>query len=466
LLSDASPFDPACSDAALGGEAADWGLLEPVRAGTPVEAATGDAAHLRALLDTEAALARAQARIGLIPAAAADAIEAGARAVYDRIDLADLARRARGAGNPVVPLVRDLTAAVRAIDPAAAEHVHRGATSQDIVDSAAMLVAARALDLTLPDLARTAAALADLADRHRDTVMAGRTLTQHAVPTTFGLKAAGWCVGVTDAYLRVRAVRAALPAQLGGAAGTLAALGPNAVALLAPFAAELALAEPVLPWHTLRTPIVDLTGALAHVTGALGKFAGDVALLAQTEVGEVAEPAGEGRGGSSAMPHKRNPVLAVLIVSAARQVPGYASITAASMAGAEHERPAGGWHAEWQPVRACLRLAGGSARTAAELAAGLEVFPDRMRANLELTGGRIVAERLAVELAAKLGRAEAGRVLTEASRTSALTGRHLRDVLGELDEAAFDPAAYIGSTPALIDRALAHHRTVFQEKDQ
>jgi 3-carboxy-cis,cis-muconate cycloisomerase len=296
--------------------------------------------------------------------------------------------------------------------------------------------------------------------------MAGRTLTQHAVPTTLGLKAAQWCVAVTDAYTRVHVVRAALPAQLGGAAGTLAALGPDAPALLGAFADELGLAEPVLPWHTLRGPILDVGGALAHVTGALGKFAGDVALLAQTEVGEVAEPAGDGRGGSSAMPHKRNPVLSVLIVSAARQVPAYTSILAASMAGAEHERPAGAWHAEWQPLRACLRLAGGAAVTAAELAAGLDVFPERMRANLELTHGRIVSERLVAELAGRLGRDEAKRVLTDASRTSAPTGRHLRDVLGELDDAVFDPAAYIGSTPALIDRALAHHRTVFPEKDQ
>ncbi|MFF7249586.1 3-carboxy-cis,cis-muconate cycloisomerase [Embleya sp. NPDC008237] len=444
-------------------DAVDAGLLEPVRAGTAVEAVTSDAAHLRALLDVEVALARAQARIGLIPAASATAIEAGSRA---RFDVLDLARRARGAGNPVVPLVRELTAAVRALDPAAAEHVHLGATSQDVVDSAAMLVAARALDATLPDLARTAAALADLAERHRSTVMAGRTLTQHAVPTTFGLKAAGWCVLVTDAYARTRTVRAALPAQLGGAAGTLAALGEHAIALLAPFAAELALAEPVLPWHTLRTPILDLAGACAQVTGALGKFAGDVALLGQTEVGEVAEPAGAGRGGSSAMPHKRNPVLSVLIVSAARQLPGYVSTLAASMAGAEHERPAGAWHAEWQPLRAALRLAGGAAETAAELAEGLEVLPDRMRANLELTGGRIVSERLAGELTAELGKEAARSLLTDASRTSARTGRPLRDVLGRLDEAVFDPAAYIGSAPALIDRALAHHRTVFQEKDQ
>ncbi|MGC0418310.1 3-carboxy-cis,cis-muconate cycloisomerase [Embleya sp. AB8] len=447
----------------------DAGLLEPVRAGTAVEAATSDAAQLRALLEVEAALARAQARIGLIPPASAAAIDAVV--ARGRFEAVDLARRAREAGNPVVPLVRELTSAVRALDPAAAEHVHLGATSQDIVDSAAMLVAARALDVTLPDLARTAAALARLAERHRYTVQAGRTLTQHAVPTTFGLVAAGWCVLVGDAYARTRAVRDALPAQLGGAAGTLASFGASGIALLGPFAAELGLAEPVLPWHTLRTPILDLAGALAQVTGALGKFAGDVALLGQTEVGEVAEPAGAGagRGGSSAMPHKRNPVLSVLIVSAARQLPGYGSILAASMAGAEYQRPAGAWHAEWQPLRAALRLAGGAAETAAELAEGLVVFPDRMRANLELTHGRIVSERLAAELAVGVGRDEARRMLGEASGTSARTGRHLRDLLGRLDEAVFDPAAYLGSAPALLDRALAHHRTVFhahEEKDQ
>lgn len=447
----------------------DSGLLGPVRAGSAAEEETGDAAFVAALLDAEAALARAQAGLGLIPGPAATAITAAAGRT-GRYDPRDLALRARSGGNPVIPLVKDLTDAVAEHEPSAAAHVHHGATSQDIMDTAAMLVASRALAPTLADLDRAEAALALLAARHRDTPMPGRTLTQHAVPTTFGLKAAGWRSLVLDARDRLAAVRAGLPAQLGGAAGTLAAfeesgraLGEDGAGLALPaaFAAETGLAEPALPWHTLRTPVADLGSALAFAAGALGKIGEDVALLSRTEIGEVREGGG---GGSSAMPHKSNPVRAVLLVATARQVPALAGVLTAALT-AQDERPAGAWHAEWQPLREALRLVGGAAGDAALLTERLTVRPERMRANLAATGGLIAAERLAATLAGPLGRAEAGRLIGEAARQAAEEGADpveallrtpaVAAVLGEerLRE-LLDPVHYLGCAGPLVDRAL------------
>ncbi len=452
---------------------ADVGLLSPVRAGSAAEEATGDAAFVRGMLDAEAALIRAQAALGLAPASAAAAVTAAA-AEPGRFDARDLALRARSGGNPVIPLVADLTEATRKRDAKAAPYVHRGATSQDVLDTAAMLVASRALRPVLDDLAAAAAAFGRLAAEHRDTPLAGRTLTQHAVPTTFGLKAAGWRSLILDAHDRLTAVRGDLPAQLGGAAGTLAAFGAFAEAdgaasgrsdagprLLAAYAAETGLAEPVLPWHTLRTPVADLAGALACAAGALGKVAADVLVLSRTEIGEVTEGAG---GGSSAMPHKANPVRATLIAAAARQVPALAAVLYGSLA-ADDERPAGAWHAEWQPLREALRLVGGAAREAAELAAGLRVHPQRMRENLGSTGGLVVTERLAAALTAFMGRGEAKSALARASRRVAEEGIALDDALaadpaldgllpeGRLRELT-DPTRYTGSAGALVDRAL------------
>ncbi|WP_215453188.1 3-carboxy-cis,cis-muconate cycloisomerase [Streptomyces sp. ATCC 21386] len=454
----------------------DAGLLSPVRAGTPVEAAVGDVAWLQAMLDAEAALARAQARCGTVPASAAAAITAAARA--ERIDVRQVALAARETANPVVPLIAALTAALAKDAPHAVEFVHRGSTSQDIFDTGAMLVAARALRLITADLRTVAAALAPLAAEHRETVMAGRTLALHAVPTTFGLKAAGWRQLVLDAVERLERVRGeGLAVSLGGAAGTLAGYAQYAGADTAPagllqtllpaFAAETGLAVPVLPWHALRTPVADLGAALACATGALGKIAADVLVLARTEIAEVAEPAVEGRGVSSAMPHKRNPVLATLIRSAALQVPALAMVLAQCLP-AEDERSAGVWHAEWQPLRECLRLTGGAAHTAVELVGGLTVRPQAMRANLAATGGQIVSERAAAALAPQLGRAAAGRLLAAASLRAAQTSRPLADVLAEHPDVRrhftpravarlLDPADCTGAAAALVDRAL--HRT-------
>ncbi|MFD4628674.1 3-carboxy-cis,cis-muconate cycloisomerase [Streptomyces sp. NPDC058284] len=451
------------------------GLLSPGWAGSPAADATSDTAFLEALLAAEAALTRAQAAVGLAPRHAATAVTAAA-ADLGRYDARDIALRAREGGNPVIPLVAELTAAVPA---EAAPYVHRGATSQDILDTALMLVSVRTLELILADLGRTERALARLARDHRDTVMPGRTLTQHAVPTTFGLKAAGWRSLVLDARDRVAAVRGGLPVQLGGAAGTLASFGvygeggctgegpvPDAAgALVSAFARELALQAPPLPWHTLRTPVTDLGSALAFTVGALGKTAADVLVLSRTEIAEVSEGSG---GGSSAMPHKANPVRATLIAAAARRAPALAAILYGSLA-AEDERPAGAWHAEWEPLRDLLRLAGGAARDAAELAEGLRVHPEVMREHLGLTGGLIVSERLAAELAPPLGRARAKELLTRAARRTHAEGRTLAEALKELlaDEPGLenvdptemtdrltDPTQYTGYAGVLTDRAL------------
>ncbi|MEU2426725.1 3-carboxy-cis,cis-muconate cycloisomerase [Streptomyces sp. NPDC007851] len=432
------------------------GLLGPGWSGSAAASRTGDGAFLRALLDAEAALTRAQAALGLAPAGAAAAVTEAADPA--RFDVGGLAERARAGGNPVIPLVADLTKAVGA---EYGPYVHRGATSQDIMDTATMLVAARTLDVVLADLGRTAAALARTAAEHRDTPMPGRTLTQHAVPTTFGLKAAGWRSLVLDARDRTARVRESLPVQLGGAAGTLAAFGAygadDPVALPEAYARELALAAPLLPWHTLRTPVADLGGCLAFTAGALGKIATDVLTLSRTEIGEVSEGGG---GGSSAMPHKANPVLSTLIAAAARRAPQLAAVLYGSLV-AEDERPAGAWHAEWEPLRDLLRTVGGAARDAAELAAGLRVHRAVMREHLGLTDGLIVSERLSAELAPVVGRARAKELLTEVASRTRTEHRTLRQLLAEetelkgldLDDLT-DPARYTGAAGALTDRAL------------
>ncbi|MET9496557.1 3-carboxy-cis,cis-muconate cycloisomerase [Streptomyces sp. NPDC006552] len=462
------------------GAAADLGLLSPVRAGSPVEAAVGDVAWLQAMLDAEAALARAQASLGTVPEAAARTITRLARA--ELLDVRAVALAARETGNPVVALVSAFTAVVARQDGAAAEYVHRGSTSQDVFDTGAMLVARRALTLVRGDLDACVRRLARLAAGHRATPMAGRTLAVQAVPTTFGLKAAGWRRLVLDARDRLDRVARGLPVALGGAAGTLAGYleyaavdagvtrpGVYGEELVRAFAAQTGLAAPGLPWHALRTPLADLGAALAFTAGALGKFALDVQLLSRTETGEAAEPAPAGRGVSSAMPHKANPVLSTLIRSAALQVPHLAAGLAQALL-SEDERSAGAWHAEWQPLREALRLTGGAARCAAELAGGVRPDPARMRANLELTGGQLVTERLTAHLAGALGRAAARAVLTEAVACSGASGRPLVSVLGadERVRAAglaterlaelLDPAAYTGAAAALTDRALTADR--------
>jgi 3-carboxy-cis,cis-muconate cycloisomerase len=349
------------------------GLFDSVLARGDAREAVSDGAWLQAMLDVEAALARACAGAGVIAEEHAQAIVAACRA--ELFDAAAIGAEAANVGNPAEPLVRALR---ERVGGAAAEDVHRGATSQDIVDSAAMLVTRRALEAVLPDLHGAAGAAARLAREHRDTPMIGRTLMQQAVPTTFGLKAAGWLVALDESTVRLREVR--LAAQLGGAAGNLAALGAAGVDVLDRFARELGLDEPVIPWHTDRTRIAELAGALGEACGAVAKVAGDVVLLAQTEVGEVREGV-EGRGGSSTMAHKRNPVAAISARAAARQAPGLVATLLACMEH-EHERAAGAWHAEWPALRSLLVFAGSAAAWLRDCLENLGVDVDRMRENL------------------------------------------------------------------------------------
>ena len=413
---------------------------------------------LEAMLEAERALANAGALAGIVPEEAAAKIAEECSA--DAYDWDVLLLEWRRSGSPADALVRTL---VRRAGEDAGRWVHLGATSQDIVDTAAMLVARQALGLVVGRLTLAADACAELARAHRDTPMAGRTLLQHAVPTTFGLKAAGWLVGLADARGRLAELRETLPAQLGGAAGTLSALGERGIEVSALFARELALAEPTLPWHANRTPVAELGAALAIVAGVIGKVALDLQLLAQTEVAEVRE-AGDG-GGSSAMPQKRNPVGATWARAGAELARGHASVLIGAPA-VEHERGAGAWQAEGDALSGALSTTGGAAAALAGALDVLEVDAKRMRANLDLSGGAIVAERLALVLAERLGRGEARTLVRTASLRAAENGGTLRDAVAgesglttaELD-AVFDPASYLGSAGALVDRALARYES-------
>ena len=354
-----------------------FGLFNTVSARGPVPDLIGDPAFLRAMLDVEAALARAEAQVGLFPAEYAEAIAAACQ--DDVFDISALGRAAEAAGNPVVPLVEQLRGAVGG---EAAAHVHAGATSQDILDTATMLVVRPALEaiLTLVDAAGDAAAR--LATEHRATVMAGRTLLQQALPTTFGAKAAGWLSGLDDAAdLIVSFHQRRLAVQLGGAAGTLAALHPRGPEVVRLLAEDLGLAAPDMPWHTSRTRIAELAAVLGVTAGALAKPARDVTLLAQTEIGEVGEGMA-GRGGSSAMAHKRNPVAAIATLSNPIQVPGLVATLLTATSGHEHERAAGAWHAEWRPLRELFIVVGSAADWLADSLVYLQVDPNRMRANI------------------------------------------------------------------------------------
>ena len=429
---------------------------------------TDDRAWLQAMLDVEAALARAEARLGLMPEEDAEAIAAACRA--DRFDPAALGRDGAASGNPVVPLVRALRLAVG--EPSAGR-IHLGATSQDVLDTAAMLVAREALDIVLDDLGAAADLAAGLASRHRSTLMPARTLLQHAVPTTFGLKAAGWLGGLDAASDQLRRVRdTRLAVQLGGAGGTLGSMGPDGAALVATLAGELGLATPVMPWHTDRTRIGELAGALGVTAGAIGKPALDIVLLAQTEVAEVAD-ARHGTGGSSTLPQKRNPVAAVCALAGARRAPGLVA-TLLSVMPQEHERGAGGWHAEWRPLVDLLVAVGSATAWLREALEHLDVHPDRMRADLDLTDGLVLAERYAAVLAPLLGHDRADGLVGAAADAARASGRSLREELADRPEVASrpgllalvdqasavvldDPAGYLGSTDAFIDGALAAH---------
>ena len=421
--------------------------------------AVSDEAWLEAMLAAERALAAAEAAAGVIPAEAAAAI--AERCDPGLYDVEELAGQGRAVGNPAEPLVRALR---EQVGGDAASFVHRGATSQDVVDTAAMLVARTATGHVLDDLDAVARSCAFLAEVHRDTAMAGRTLLQQAVPTTFGLKAAGWLDGILDAregLARVRDRR--LAAQLGGAAGTLSVLGDAGPEVVRLYAAELGLVEPRLPWHTNRSRIGELAAALQLAAGAAAKIALDVVLLAQSEVGEVAEAEG---GGSSTMPHKRNPARSAIALACSRQAAGHASVLLGGLA-QEHERAAGGWQAEWGALSGLLACAGGAVAAVREALDGLEVDFARMEENLAASGGLVLAERLAGQLARRVGAEEAHALLAEAAAEAAGAGETLRELLAartdlgftdaELDE-LLDPETYVGAAGVFVDRVLERWR--------
>ncbi len=419
-----------------------------------------DRSVLQAMLDVEAALATAEAQAGVIPESAAAAIKAAANATD--FDAQSIARLARDSATITIPLVNALTERVSVRDPASARFVHWGATSQDVADSAMMLLLARARPIVAADHARVEGALRALSDRHARTVMLGRTLLQPAPPITFGLKAAHWVAAIVSSWTRADAAwSAASVIQFGGASGTLASLGNKGLEVAKHFARVLNLAEPPAPWHTDRDRLVALVSALAIYTTALGKIATDISLLMQDEVGEAAEPG----GGSSAMPHKRNPSGCAIALAAATRMPGLAAAALHGMIQA-HERAVGGWQAEWPTLAAAVQSTGTAAAAMAGVVEGLTVNPDRMRANIERTNGAIFAERVMMLVSAGAGKDTARRLVADALKRAAGTGDNFKDALASLPDTArllpadqlrtIDvPEEYLGEAEAFRRRLLS-----------
>jgi 3-carboxy-cis,cis-muconate cycloisomerase len=439
-------------------------LLAPLLSSVAMRAICDDAAFLQHMLDFEAALARAEAAVGVIPESGVTAIGAACRA--GQFDLAELAEAATRSGNLAIPLVKMLTAHVAKADKDAARYVHWGATSQDVIDTATMLGLRAAIDALLADLDRAVAGFARLAEKHRHTAVVARTWLQHALPMPFGLKLAEYAAALHRSKLRLQRLRReGLALQFGGAAGTLAALGDNGLVVAERLAQELDLPLPDAPWHTHRDRIAEIASVLAILSGTCGKIARDVSLMMQTDVGEAFEPAGEGRGGSSTLPHKRNPVASAIALSAATMAPNLAATIFAAQV-QDHERSAGPWHAEWPTLPTLQLVTSGALAAIVDIAEGLEVDADRMRVNLDATHGLIMAEALTFALAEKLGKSDAHHLVEAATKQAIAEKRHLRDVLGDdpkvraqlsADKIAelFEPMNYQGASQALIDRLLA-----------
>jgi 3-carboxy-cis,cis-muconate cycloisomerase len=439
-------------------------LLKSLFRSEEVEKAFSDRACLQGMLDFEAGLARAEARAGVIPSSAAVAIAAKCKAEF--FDVAELARGAKLAGNVAIPLVKALTGLVAQTDKDAVRYVHWGATSQDAIDTGCILQLRQALKMIAGDLDRLAAALTALATKHRSTLVVGRTWMQQALPTTFGVKVAAWLDAVNRHRGRLRETQhRAVVLQFGGAVGTLAALGERGSEVAKHLAQELALGLPEIPWHSHRDRVAEVATTLGLCVGTLGKIAKDISLHSQTEVAEVFEPAEKGRGGSSTMPHKRNPVTSAVVLSAAVRVPGLVGTMLTAMA-QEHERGLGGWHAEWETLPEIVSLSAGAVHQMAELIPKLEIDMDRMQENLEATQGMIFAEAVTMALAEKLGKAAAHEVVEAACERARRDKRHLRDVvLGDQQATAhlsamqiaglFDPRKYLGMAEVFVDRVVA-----------
>jgi 3-carboxy-cis,cis-muconate cycloisomerase len=439
-------------------------LLAPMLSSGPMRAVCDDTALLQHMLDFEAALARAEASVGVIPKAAAEPIAKACQA--GAFDLASLADAATRSGNLAIPLVKALTAEVARSDAEAARYVHWGATSQDVIDSATMLGLRAGIDLLRADCARAIRGFAASARQHRDTAVVARTWLQHALPMPLGLKLAEYAAALHRSWMRLGRLRGeALALQFGGAAGTLAALGDKGLPVAEKLAGELKLPLPDAPWHTHRDRIAEAAAAFAILTGSCGKIARDVSLMMQTDVGEAFEPAGEGRGGSSTMPHKRNPVAAASALAAAAMAPNLAATMFAAQV-QEHERSAGPWHAEWPTLPTLMLVTSGALAATVDIAEGLEVDVARMRANLDATGGLVMAEAVSMALAEKIGKSGAHHLIEAASKKAVAEKRHLREVLTQDSKITaelsaqriaelFEPMGYQGASQALIDRLLA-----------
>ena len=425
-----------------------------------------DQGRVQAMLDFEAALARAEAKVGLIPQTAVAPIEAACRA--EHYDFAALAEAIATAGNSAIPLVKALGKQIATTAAEAERYVHLGATSQDVMDTGLVLQLRRALELIEGDLAQLGETLSTQARRYVATPLAGRTWLQHATPVTLGMKIAGWLGAVTRSRQRLQELKPRLLVlQFGGASGTLAALGTQAMPIADALAAELHLTLPDQPWHTQRDRLVEFGSVLGLIAGSLGKLGRDISLLMQTEAGEVFEPSAPGKGGSSTMPHKRNPVGAAVLIGAATRVPGLLSTLFSAMP-QEHERSLGLWHAEWETLPEICCLVSGSLKQALLVADGLEVDAERMARNLDLTQGLVLAEAVSIVLAQRVGRDTAHHLLEQCCKRAVAEQRHLRAVLGdepkvtaelsaaELDH-LLDPANYLGQSRMWVERAVAEH---------
>jgi 3-carboxy-cis,cis-muconate cycloisomerase len=438
-------------------------LLTPLISSATVRAIVDDGARLQRMLDFEVALARAQAALGIIPALTTDRIAAAARA--ERYDAKTLGEEAAVAGNVAIPLIRALTAEVAKTDVAAAGYVHWGATSQDVIDTALVLELRAVIDAVVADLNRAVEGFTALAGRHRRTAAVARTWMQHALPMPFGLKLAGYAAALARSRDRLRRLRRdALVLQFGGAVGTLAALNDRGLDVAERLAALLDLPLPESPWHSHRDRLAEVACTFAILTGTCGKIARDISLLMQTDVGEAFEPAAPGRGGSSTLPHKRNPIAAAAALAAANIAPNLAATILAAQV-QEHERALGGWQAEWPTFPALALVTSGAVNAVVDMAEGLEVDGERMRLNLTETRGQIMAEAVSFALGAKVGKEEAHRLVEEASRKAATAKRELQEVLGEDDRIKlhlsvgelarlFEPMGYQGAAQTLIDRII------------
>jgi 3-carboxy-cis,cis-muconate cycloisomerase len=439
-------------------------LLAPMLSSAAMRAVCDDVACLQHMLDFEAALARAEAANGVIPASAADAIAKACKA--GSFDLGALAEAATRSGNLAIPLVKALTAEVAKACADAARYVHWGATSQDVIDTATMLTLRAATDALLGDIDRAITGFAKLARLHRNTPVVARTWLQHALPMPFGLKLAEYAAALHRSRTRLRRLRSeGLALQFGGAAGTLAALGDKGLLVAKSLAQELRLPLPDAPWHTHRDRIAEAASVFAILSGTCGKIARDVQLMMQTDVAEAFEPSGEGRGGSSTMPHKRNPVVTATALAAATMAPNLAATIFAAQV-QDHERSAGPWHAEWPTMPMLQLVTSGALASIVDIAEGLEVDAARMRVNLDATHGLIMAEAVTMALAERIGKSEAHHLMEAASNRAVAQKTDLREVLikdpvisshlsADKLEKLFEPMAYQGVAQILIDQLLA-----------